>query len=83
MHRTDIESRKKLGEIVDQREVIEVDLDHLYYNRIKKIYNEIVEYATSLQSKFELEKEKIQIIRNILIANRHIVSIVKSMKTPA
>lgn len=80
VHRADIESQKKLGEIVDQREVIEVDLDHLYYNRIKTIYNKIVEYATSLQSRFELDKKKIEVIRNILIANRHIVSIVKSMK---
>lgn len=80
VHRSDIESDKKLGEIVDQREVIGVDLDDLYYTKIKTIYNKIVEYATSLQSQFELDKKKIDIIRNILVANRHIVKIVKSMK---
>ena len=80
VHRSDIESQKKIGEIVDQREVIEVDLDDLYYTKIKSIYNSIVEYATSLQSKFELEKDKIETIRNILVANRHIVTVVKSMK---
>ncbi len=80
VHRSDIESNKRLGELIDRREVIEVDLDALYYGKIKTIYNKIVEYATTLQSKFELDKKKIELIRNILVANRHIVSIVKAMK---
>ena len=80
VHRSDIESDKSLGEIVDQREVIDVDFDHLYYNKVKSIYSEILEYATALQSSREMDKKKIGLIRNILIANRHIVAIVKSMK---
>ncbi|MDH3246508.1 MAG: Na/Pi cotransporter family protein [Saprospiraceae bacterium] len=80
VHREDIESDRKIGELVDRKEVIEVDIDHLYYNKIKTIYNKIVEYATMLQSKFELDKEKIELIRNILVANRKIVAVVKAMK---
>ena len=80
VHRTDIESNKKLKEIVLQNEVIEIDIDKLYYGKIKNIYNEIVEYATKLQSNFELDKKKIKLIRNILIADRHLVSTVKDMK---
>lgn len=80
VHRTDIESNKKLGELVDQKEVIAVDIDHLYYGKIKSIYSKILEYATSLQSQFELDKKKIQLIRNILIANRQLVAVVKSVK---
>ncbi len=80
VHREDIESEKKLGEIIDAKELIEVDIDELYYDKIKAIYNEIIEYATTLQANFELDKDKIKAIRNLLIANRHIVSIVKSMK---
>lgn len=80
VHRADLESDKKPKEIVDSRDVIEVDLDDLYYSKIKSIYNQIVEYATLLQSKFELSKKKIGLIRNVLLANRHIVSIVKAMK---
>ncbi|MDH3649155.1 MAG: Na/Pi cotransporter family protein [Saprospiraceae bacterium] len=80
VHRTDIESDKKIGELVDRKEVIEVDIDHLYYSKIKAIYNRIVEFATMLQSQFELDEDKIGAIRNILVANRHIVSVVKAMK---
>ncbi len=80
VHRSDIESNKKLGEIFDRREVIEVDLDQLYYGKIKSIYNKIVEYATTLQSRFELDNDKIRRIRNLLMANRLIVSVVKGMK---
>jgi phosphate:Na+ symporter len=80
VHRADIESRKKVGELVDKREIIEVDLDDLYYGKVKTIYNKIVEYATMLQSEFELDSSKIEFIRNVLQANRHIVSVIKTMK---
>ena len=80
VHRADIESVKKLKQIVDQREVIAVDIDQLYYGKIKIIYNIILEYATLLQSKFELSQGKIKLIRNILNANRNLVTIVKDMK---
>jgi phosphate:Na+ symporter len=80
VHRTDIDSDKKIGEIIDQKEVIDVDFDQIYYRQIKSIYNEIVEFGTMLQSNFTLKKRKIELIRNILIANRHMVEIVKDMK---
>ncbi|MGI9544164.1 MAG: Na/Pi cotransporter family protein [Cyclobacteriaceae bacterium] len=80
VHRSDIESAIKLKAIVDRSEVIEVDIDQLYYGKIKTIYNTILEYATLLQSKLELNQEKIELIRNILNANRHLVTVVKDMK---
>ncbi len=80
VHRSDVESGEKLKAIVDRNEVIEVDIDALYYGKIKTIYNTILEYATMLQSKFELNEEKIELIRNILNANRQLVTVVKAMK---
>ncbi|NAY92445.1 Na/Pi cotransporter family protein [Muricauda sp. JGD-17] len=80
VHREDIQSEKKAKAIVKEKEEIELDLDELYYLKIKLIYSKIVEYATILQSRFELNKNLIEVIRNILIANRHIVSVVKAMK---
>ncbi|WP_420602550.1 Na/Pi cotransporter family protein [Flagellimonas sp.] len=80
IRREDIRSDKKAKVLADSKKVIEVDLDQLYYLKIKSIYNKIVEYATILQSKHELDKDLIATIRNILIANRHIVSVVKAMK---
>ena len=79
VHRSNIESNKKLGEIIDKSKPIELDLDALYYNKIKKVYNEIIEYGTTLQSNFELKKDKIERIRNILLANRKSVQLVKSI----
>ena len=80
VHKSDILSDKKLGEIVDNTEVIEIDFHDLYYNRIKTIYSKIVEFATTLQSKFELNKNKIENIRNILVANRYQVAAIKAME---
>ncbi|WP_222983504.1 Na/Pi cotransporter family protein [Flagellimonas meishanensis] len=80
VHREDIQSDKKVKAIIKGKEEIEVDLDQLYYLKIKSIYSKIVEYATLLQSKYELDKNLIAVIRNILIANRHIVAVVKAMK---
>jgi phosphate:Na+ symporter len=80
VHRGDIESNKKLKEIVDGREVIEVDIDNIYYNRVKVIYNKLVEFASRLQSEHILEKDKVEVIRKVLIANRFGVEIVKNMK---
>ncbi len=79
VHRTDIASDKKIKELIDRREIIQIDLEDIYYRRIKVIYNKIVEFATVLQSRFELSKKKIQQIRNILLANRHLVAAVKEM----
>ncbi len=80
VRRKDVQSDKKAKVILKSKEEIEVDLDELYYLKIKSIYSKIVKYATMLQSKFELDKNLIISIQNILIANRHIVSAVKSMK---
>lgn len=81
VHREDIESNKKLGAIVDRTDIIELDVDKLYYGKIKSIYNEILEFATRLQSNFDLDKEKMALIRNVLIANRNLVSILKPIKS--
>ena len=52
----------------------------MYYEKIKHIYGQIVAYATSLQGKFELEEDKIKLIRSILRADRLMVEAVKDIK---
>ena len=81
VHRSDIESDKKLKKIVEQTDVFEIDFDALYYRKIKTIYSLLIEFATKLQSRFDLDKDKIELIRNIQIANRDLVSAVKAMKS--
>jgi phosphate:Na+ symporter len=80
IHREDLESDRTLNSMLKSRETIAIDIDKLYATKIKSIYSQILEYATKLQSVFALDEEKIETIRNILIADRMLVRVVKRMK---
>ncbi len=80
VHREDLDSGKHLKQIVESREAVPVNIQELYSTRIKSVYSQILEYATRLQSEFALDKEKIETIRNILIADRLLVQTVKQMQ---
>ncbi len=80
VHREDLDSGKQLKQIVASREAVPVNIQELYTTRIKSIYSQILEYATRLQSEFALDEEKIETIRNILIADRMLVQVVKQMQ---
>ncbi len=80
VHREDLHAGKGLKKLVASSEAIAVDIDELYATRIKSIYSQILEYATRLQSEFSLEEDKIETIRNILIADRMLVHVVKDMQ---
>ena len=79
VHREDLESDIKLKSMLKSRETIPVDIEKIYATKIKSVYSQILEYATRLQSKFALEQDKIETIRNILIADRMLVRVVKRM----
>ena len=79
VHREDLESGRELKTVLESKEAISVDIEKLYATRIKSIYSQILEYATRLQSDFALEEDKIETIRNILIADRRLVRVVKRM----
>ncbi|NNJ97340.1 MAG: Na/Pi cotransporter family protein, partial [Gammaproteobacteria bacterium] len=80
VHRADLESDRSFERILESKETIAVDIDKLYATKIKAIYSQILEYATRLQSIFALDEDKIETIRNILIADRMLVHVVKKMK---
>ena len=80
VHRTELESDEKIKKILQNIHDIQLDVDTIYYNKFKTIYNEIVEYATTLQSRFDLDEEKIGAIRSILRADRMMVEMVKNIK---
>jgi phosphate:Na+ symporter len=79
VHREDLESDRTLNSMLESKETIPVDIDRIYATKIKSIYSQILEYATRLQSVFKLEQDKIETIRNILIADRMLVHVVKRM----
>jgi phosphate:Na+ symporter len=80
VHREELESDKNMKKIVENIHQFELDIDAIYYNKFKTIYSKIVEYATQLQSRFDLDEEKIIAIRSILRADRLMVEMVKDLK---
>lgn len=80
VHREELESDEDIKLIVENIHDIELDVDTIYYHKFKNIYSQIVEYATTLQSRFDLDEEKIKAIRSILSADRLMVEMVKDIK---
>ena len=78
LHREDILSDMKLKKLVKSSlEPIDVDVEEVYYKKVKTIYSKIVKYATLAQSRFKISPEKQQAIANIKIAARDIVEAIK------
>ncbi len=76
IHRSDIESDEKVKDVIKaSREVVDIDVNEVYYNKVKNIYSEIIEYASYAQGKFNLTVDKTKAINNIKVANRKMVEI--------
>ena len=81
VHRHDLESEQDIIEFLDIKpKTIRIDVDEVYTTKIKIIYSRILEYATQLQKRAKPTQEQIEAIRNILVADRLLVQIVKQMK---
>ena len=62
------------------KEKLEVDIEELYYDKVKTIYSKIIKYATLSQSKFSLSPEAMEAFTRIKLANRNIVEIIKEIR---
>ena len=81
LHRTDIKGNEKLKKVVKKsKEELEVDIDEMYYNKVKIIYSKIIKYATLAQSKFSLSPEGMEAFTRIKLANRNIVETIKDIR---
>ena len=80
VHREDLDSEKSLTKIIEDSTLIPIDIDQIYTTQVKSIYSQILEYATRLQSSLDLSSEEVETIRNILIADRKLVQVVKNVK---
>lgn len=81
LHREDIKSQLKHKKIVKStKENIEIDIDELYYTKVKTIYSKILEFGTLIQSNFKLEPAKMEAVNNIKLANRYMVEVIKDCK---
>ena len=81
IHRGDIKSDIKIKKVIKKStEDMQVDVEELYYNKVKTIYGEIIRYATTAQNKFKLNKRQNDAITEIKIANRKMVEIIKDVR---
>lgn len=80
VHRSELESARHITELVEHSTLIPVDVDRIYATQIKSVYSQILEYATRLQSGNRLDEMGIEAVRNILIADRKLVQVVKKVK---
>ena len=80
IHRKDLESSQHIHQLIEDSQRIEVDFDRVYGNKVKTIYNALLDYATRLQIKFDLNEDEVEKVRNLLIADRKLVQVVKNIK---
>jgi phosphate:Na+ symporter len=81
IHREDIKSDEKVKNIIQKStKDMHVDVEDLYYKKVKSIYGEIIRYAVTAQNNLKLNKEQNRAISEIKIANRKMVEIIKDVR---
>lgn len=81
IHREDIKSDVKVKKIIQKStKDMHVDIEELYYRKVKSIYGEIIRYAVTAQNNLKLNKEQNRAITEIKIANRKMVEIIKDVR---
>jgi phosphate:Na+ symporter len=81
IHRADIKSDEKMKDILKRStEDMGTDVEDLYHTKVKKIYGEIIRYASLAQSNFKLTQAQNKHVSEIKIANRKMVEILRNMK---
>ena len=81
IHRDDIKSDIKIKKIIKKSEdEIVIDIEGLYYNKVKNIYGQILNYTTIGQQDLKLTKEQNKRLSELKIANRRMVEIVKDTR---
>jgi phosphate:Na+ symporter len=81
IHRGDIKSDAKVNDIVKKsREVLNINVEDVYYKKVKNIYGEIIKYATTAEKELKLSDKEITTILDIKIANRRMIEIIKHVR---
>jgi phosphate:Na+ symporter len=81
IHRSDILSDKKLKELIpDSVDNMRINIDELYFKKIKTVYSKIIKYSTIIQS-YKISEEEARIVNQIRVANRYLIEIIKHIRT--
>lgn len=82
LHRADIKGDEKLKNVLKKsKEEMKLNIDKLYYQKVKTIYSKIIKYATLAQGSFALNEKGVESFTRIKIANRNIVEIIKDVQS--
>jgi phosphate:Na+ symporter len=81
LHRTDIMGGEKLKKVIKKStQELPIDIEEVYYSKVKIIYSKIIKYATLAQSKFSLSPQEMSAFTRVKIANRNIVEVIKNIQ---
>lgn len=81
IHREDVKSDLKIKKIVKKsNEDLNIDVENLYYKKVKNIYGEILSFATRAQSILKLSESQNKQVGEIKLANRKMVEIIRNVK---
>jgi len=81
IHREDIKSDKKLKKIVKKSHIdMQIDVEELYYKKVKTIYGEILRYAATAQKELKLNEVQNKAVNDIKTANRKMVEIIRDVR---
>lgn len=81
IHRNAITSDEKIKKIVkDSSEQMNIDVDLLYYNKVKYIYGQIISFAANGQQSLKFTHAQNKQLTQIKVANRKMVEIIKDTK---
>jgi phosphate:Na+ symporter len=81
IHRDDIKGNEKIKKIIKKStKDLKTDVEALYYSKVKKIYGEIISYATRGQSNLKLTERQNKHILELKLANRNMVEIVRDIR---
>ncbi len=81
IHRGDIKSDLKIKKIIKKStEDMDVDVEELYYQKVKAIYGEIIKYAATAEKKLKLTDAQQNAIYDIKVANRKMVEIIRDVR---
>ncbi len=79
LNRVDIRSDKEMSEIVEStKDKMAMNIDELYRDKIKGLYDSIIEFSSKAQVK--MQEDEIKSIFDLKVATRDIVEAIKDMK---
>ncbi|MCA0152615.1 Na/Pi cotransporter family protein [Winogradskyella vincentii] len=81
IHRTDIKSDLKVKKVIKKSNILfDTNVRELYTTKVKKIYGEIISYATKAQSKLKLNEVQNKQLLELKVANREMVEILRDVR---